>query len=413
MKKKIIFFTSVFFSLILFFFSAMVLVHCIPKSAIKENAEESLQHLVSEGAYPIPYDGASQLDNFTDKLMVGMNTEDIQTEDPLYLAMFNPTFLKGENYSRYWHGYQVFLRPMLVLFSIVQIRQIMTLLFFSLICLNFLMLWKKLTFLHSFAFLVTMICLSITVVGVSLQFFSVFAIMLFFNLYLFAFTDISKAKYISVAFMAVGMITNFLDLLTAPLLTLGVPLIIYIALLYKTGETRWLEGFKKIIFSSVAWVMGYGLCWVSKWALASIVLKQNIFSDAFHQILFRTNGNEEYAISRINAVYVNILRLLSENGTFLIVMAAVIVLAVLMIIFKAKRSDYKTATLFVVIALFPVIWYFVLANHSSIHSWFTFRAAGIGVFAMLTALASVVNTELFSKRLNNIAKRFHGLINKL
>jgi hypothetical protein len=255
--------------------------------------------------------------------------------------------------------------------------------------------------------------MGIPIIGISLQFFSVFAILLLFNLFLLAFADISKAKYLSAAFMAVGMITNFMDLLTAPLLTLGIPLILYIALLYKGGETRWLEGFKKIFFSSLAWVIGYGLAWASKWALASIILKKNIFKDAFTKILFRTNGNEEYPISRMEALKSNIEHLLEQNGTRIIMIVSLVILAVLAIIFRAKLTDYKNATLLIGIAIFPIVWYLVLANHSSIHYWFTFRALGVSIFASLTALSSAVNTQALSERSKKASEKFRKLINKL
>ena len=47
------------------------------------------------------------------------------------------------NYSRYWHGYQVIFRPLLILFNILEIRIILAIIFLTLFILLIYLLNKK------------------------------------------------------------------------------------------------------------------------------------------------------------------------------------------------------------------------------------------------------------------------------
>jgi hypothetical protein len=47
--------------------------------------------------------------------------------------------------------------------------------------------------------------------------------------------------------------------------------------------------------------------------------------------------------------------------------------------------------IFVVIALYPFVWYFVLKNHSYIHNFFTYRNLSITVLSLLFLLQFALN----------------------
>lgn len=389
MKKTIFTYFAFFFGFIFLFFSSMVLVHCIPSSAVEENMRTAVEMIDAEGDHYTPYHGASSLDSFTDKLMITTNKKGT-TSDPIFLAIDN------QGYSRYWHGYQIVLRPMLAIFTYAQIRQINTLFFFFLLCLAFSMIRKKINLQTAIVFLITMACMGLTVIPISLQFSSVFNILLLFTLYLLRFRDISNAQYIPLSFMIVGMTTNFFDLLTSPILTLGIPLVILICLYSKHTQRNWFYRFKKIISCSLFWVIGYGACWISKWAIASLVTRTNVFESALEAILFRSMGNEQYPVDRFATIQKNLDRLFQQNGSEIILCTCFILLAVLAITFRPRLIQYKDATLFIGISTFSFVWYFCLANHSDIHDFFTFRTAGVAIFALLTALTWIVDWNQIS-----------------
>lgn len=387
--KKALLYSITFVGVVTLFFTAMVLVHCIPASWLEGNVAESLKWLDSEGMYKTMFFGVdgTMLDNYTDRLMVNMNRIS-NTGNPFYIAMDNL------GYSRYWHGYQVFLRPLLMFFDIREIRYLGMFVFFILLCLVFARLCKKVNIGMALAFLITIISLCIVILPVSLQFSSVFNISFLFILYLLQFKDITKAKYIPLAFMVVGMLTSFIDLLTVPMLTLGLPLIIYIVLNIKNGKDGWLDNFKALLIVCVAWCMGYGVCWFSKWLIASVVTKRNVVKIAIEQIFFRTGGNEQYPVTRMGTIKKNLDTFFGQSQGLVVVLAAVFaVLLILALIFRTNWKHVRQATLFLGIAAFPYVWYFVLANHSDIHAWFTYRLQGMTVFALLTALMLLIDWQ--------------------
>ncbi|MFR4009051.1 MAG: hypothetical protein ACLT0Y_07125, partial [Christensenellales bacterium] len=86
----------------------MMMAYVIPDSAIMENRNSGIQYLDSEGERPLLIfrSASSMMDNFTDKLMLTRSVNE-QEMRLISRAMF-------PNYARYWNGYQVLLRPLLM-----------------------------------------------------------------------------------------------------------------------------------------------------------------------------------------------------------------------------------------------------------------------------------------------------------
>lgn len=125
----------------------MIAVYLLPVSRMRENARKSLTIYELEGDYYqwAPGHESSQLDNFTDSLMLN-NAIFLGRDSVIYDAMTNPyvTYddlatqtecmiravgqdaLEGtiNDYARYWHGYLVWLKPMLMIYTIADIRVI-------------------------------------------------------------------------------------------------------------------------------------------------------------------------------------------------------------------------------------------------------------------------------------------------
>ena len=383
MKSKILKYISCFLGLIFVFVSLMTLVYAIPNSMLIERQENAMSIMKDEGDYPKCFFGtsAAQLDNYTDKLMLDKAIIDDETMNPLEAAM------DIDGYASYWHGYQIFLRPLLTFFTYYQIRYLYMFIFFILLCITFSVMHKKAGLPIALAFLAAMISLYIIVVSVSMQFISVFIIMFISCLYLLNRSEKSDIFHITLTFMIIGMTTSFFDLLTAPLLTWGIPLLLCLFLKMQDSEKEsWFEYVKIAFWNSVSWVSGYGLCWLSKWVISSVVLKENIIKEALDSILFRTMGNEEYSINRPETLKANFEYLFKSQGNriFVLWIATIVILIVLLLFFhKAEiKRMLGHAWLFLPISLFPYVWYFVLSNHSGIHGWFTYRIQAITIFGV-------------------------------
>lgn len=383
MKKKVIVYFATFFSLILFFLLSMILVHLIPSTCVASNAASALETLNNEGGYPRLFFSteASQLDNVTDIVMIQRNLE--SELGVLQEAM--------GGYERYWHGYQIYLRPLLIFFNYTEIRYISVIVFFVLLFLVVVRLYKKLGIKVALTFLISILSVNIMIIPVSLQFVSVFNISFIFMLILSS-DKIVNSNYVPLCFMVGGMLTNFIDFLTVPIVTLGLPLVVYLLLMFEKNEKNWQQILKSSISICVLWFLGYGLCWASKWALSSIITGKNVFSDAINTMFFRTMGNEEYPVDRWGTLKLNFRIFRSQARSLMwFNLILLLVLLVLACIYRTNLNKYKQMMFFVVVALFPYLWYFVLSNHSEIHYWFTYRAQIVSLFSILMALVNVIN----------------------
>ncbi len=371
-------YTLWFFTLSIGFVLLMTAVYLIPNSALAVRQKNSIEFVEKEGMYPtVIFDApAAQLDNYTDRLMLSKNMV-----EPGYNAFQAAMYVN--NYARYWHGYQVFLRPLLTVFTYQQIRYLNMFVQFLLLCLAFSMLHWKAGWKPALVFLLSVVCIYFTLVPASLQFSSVFIIMFSAIICLLRFHATAKFKSAPLFFMIIGMLTNFFDLLTAPLLTLGIPLLIYLYLEINVGTPPWVQCLKKLFFCSFAWTAGYGLCWLSKWMIASAALQQNVIKDAISSILFRTGGNEQYQTNRSETLRINFETMFLSQGrrVFAVLCLLLLCLLFLLIVFHRKKG-WLPASCFLLVALYPYIWYLVLSNHSQIHHWFTYRIQTITLFGV-------------------------------
>ena len=385
----------VFCMLIAIYVTTMCISYMIPNDYIKENVGISVSRLNGEGDYynPLFETDASKLDNFTDMLMI---SKAIKNDDKG--ALYNS--LDVNDYARYWHGYLVLIRPLLIKLDYLQIRYVNVLIFFVLLGITFTMIKKKLGGLMASAFMVSIMMGYAFLVPLSLQFSSVFYIMMISIMFIL-FLHNRRALYdkLIYIFFIIGSITNFFDLLTAPLLTLGVPLIIVLLLKINDKEDdSFIKNLFTAVFNSIMWAIGYGVTWFSKWVIASIVLKKNVIVDAINNILFRTNGNEEYPVDLAAMFRSNID--LMYNDMIKKVLLIVLVIWIVLFIFYRKRWDkvFKLVAILSV-AVLPYIWYFVLSNHSQIHCFFTYR---IQIMTTFSVFAFMIMTIDFEKIKNKV-----------
>lgn len=384
MRKNTIQIIKVFFAVLVLLLLLMVAASAIPNRWLEANQSEAIGILKQEGLLPQYFFGSlsAQQDNYSD-LVIIVQTLNGEHDNALTAAM-HPT------YARYWHGYSVVLRPLLCVFTLYQIRYGMMLLFFLLFGAAAILIARRIDIPTAAAFLAANAMAYLLVAATSLQFFPVFLIAYLAVIVQLLHPDAVRKNHL-VFFLIIGMLTSFIDLLTAPLLTLGLPLIVY--LLADNEEARFTGRLKTIAASSVLWGIGYGATWASKWLIGSVILRQNVLQNASEAMSFRLNGNEEYAggllSDRLGAISVNAETMFLSAGKRMAVLLA-LVLAVLLIIALLRRTASRQRRLqalaVLLVGTFPYIWYFVLSNHSLIHTFFTYRAQVVSIFALLAFL---------------------------
>ncbi|MEC6747666.1 hypothetical protein VXN63_03870 [Marinilactibacillus sp. XAAS-LB27] len=393
MKKTII----QYFSMVFAFVVLLTVAYAIPNSALESKAEHSVYTITEEKPYRLinPEDYGSRLDNSTDRLMI--NTALKGNSNALYEAMDN------SNYARYWHGYQVFLRPLLVFISYSSIRQLYGFVLVILIGLVFYLLTKKLDVFIGLSFLMSLMFVRFYTFFLSMQFSNIFIVLFIGLIYLLTReTKYFIKEYFVGFFFLIGAVTNFIDLLTAPLITLGAPMIIIYYLKAKDEKLSLIELLKQLVGNSFFWGLGYGITWLLKWTIASVVLQKNIISDAITQILFRTEGDESWPISRPYMLRINFELMFNKLNLLVI---GLIVVALVCFLFMKRKTIKRGINLYLLgilsIGMMPYVWYLTLANHSQIHFWFTYRLQFVTVFALLSVFSFIVSNRCKNSLIEN------------
>jgi hypothetical protein len=379
----------------------LTLVMFIPNSAIEENYNASMEVFEEEGdGWKRMFNNASgsMLDNLTDRIIIcgTMVNEDCS-------AISNA--MSGNGYSRYWHGYLVWVRPLLLVFTYLDIRYILMLVFMMLFAANVLGMSRRLgagvAYVYAF-------CLGLAyfiMVPWSLQFCEVFLIMMGTTLFFLRKYDVSwKISLVGEIFLVIGLVTQYLDFLTAPLLTLGLPLCVLLLInAAQMGGKAVLRSWAMAIHSCITWAFGWGVGWAAKWIVGTVVLGRDrgIIEDALSQAAFRVNGNAASKASRVTAIVKNAYTMLPfssviGNGerlamvlvglVYLVVLVAVLALWVR----RRKRGAWKAYLPVVFVAALPVLWFVVMAQHSQVHFFYTYRIQMISYFGIMSSFVCCI-----------------------
>lgn len=373
-------------------------------------------------------------DNFTDAIMLSIawiNPADTGTavtdtfagsyyggvtDDPVgsLAARVAKDLPSDATYERYWQGYVPALRTALTFATYDQIRALQALLLAVFGTAVAVALWRELGWGAVAAYTLAGVVVAAPVIAVNMQFVSVFyvastgmlaAVWLVGSRHLrggvaarFDRTDIEL-------FALLGALTSYVDFLTVPVVTLGMPLLTVLALEAKhaalRGAPSW-HPWRRAVRASVAWGGGYALFWAAKWAINAAVLPPASVGSVGQDLSNRFGAS--YGVSdRIVALAKNVANLvpfsrpadhplgvaLSGELALYLALWIVGVLAVLVGGWFALRRLRGTTSLpltqvsaILAVGALPYLWYLVVADHSSVHNFFTFRAQIVAAFAV-------------------------------
>ena len=389
-------------------FILLVLVYALPKAAMKEHASQSAMDWYGEGAWPILVNdyNSSTLDNFTDSLMLSIAVydsgepilkqvakayyalqEDVLPHESLYRylqedAQYDMTY-RGEDYAKYWHGYLVVLKPLLMLLSYSDLRVLNICMLVLLTGYVFVLMENEIAkgagsfFLLAYIFIMPLtVFLCLDMANMSYVTLLALIVLLKKKRYL------CRGNNILLYFMAVGMLTSYVDFLTYPMVSLGIPLVTYLVLLIGKEETASVS--KKGILSIVFWGMGYIGMWASKWVVAGLITGDNILRDALSSVKTRSGMRveENHFEARFEAIGNNV-EILCQGiyGKILFVFMAYVFGTLLWNVLK-KKAGRKCLWSFLVVALIPFGWLFVTSQHAAMHAWFTYRNLIVSIYAL-------------------------------
>jgi len=408
----------------------LVLVFCIPTGRIKENVHKSVDRILVSSEQ---FEGNAFLqhivqnkESYTDSIMVQYAFEKIPDKNVYEHAMWAYHYdleeeiwaaedslravLNGADtsqmhlreYSRYWHGYLEYLKPLLLIFSWEQLVWIELGLHIALLLAVAVLFIKKkvpgaiLALVAGLAFMKPELMMVSLTMSVSLIIMSTALIV-----------QMKKSDWLAEKgwypefFLVVGILTSYLDFLTYPVVTLGFPLGIWF--LMAEREAIW-TAIKRIVGYSFCWGVGYAGMWASKWIIADLTLQTGTIRDAVWNVIGRTEAIG--GRPRMNGgFYVLSLNLQEYGSSIYMIMAGVlIVLAVASIVcaFCAKvpvKTILETIIPFIIIGIIPFAWIIVVQHHSALHARFTFRILGVAAFALACLTIKMQKTIKINKNI--------------
>ncbi|MDT2767944.1 hypothetical protein P7G58_03575 [Globicatella sulfidifaciens] len=374
--------TLLFVLLVALYFSLMVLSYTIPIEKIEVNLRYSLETIASEtkrwsvmGEFK-----GTKLDTFTDNLIFNKltNQEELSA---IQAAMWN------NGYERYWLGDIAVLRPMLMFMSYKHIRYLNIFLVFFVFYFSMTKVEKAISRTYAYLLMTMLLLIHFWIFPLSLQYTPVFIISL---LGIVAVIEVHQRyayrfSKMVLLFFTIGSVTNFFDLLTVPLLTFALPWMIYFVLVNQHHRRHFKHNLSETVILGWTWLMGFGLTWASKWAIGSVILKDNSFANVANQIALRTGGKTDEVLDAIEII--------KKMWKILLPKTAMIILFIWLIIllvqsFKGVKiyQHWLSTTPLLVVALIPFVWVFILKNHNFHHAYFTYRLFIITLLSVYTYL---------------------------
>lgn len=416
--KQILKITITYISLILSFILLLTISSMFPSKYIKENVEQSSKTLIQEGnrlkKEVIGREKPMEFDNYTDALMIN-TAYSVDNKTPLYSSFVarknyipgitediyedtsgelksaskykhhnevgelddtvNGEKLESFEYARYWHGYLIILRPLLLIANLEQIRIIFTIILSILFITFVYLIYKKINFTVAAIFAMGLISIEYFYLRFSMQGIFIFFIMMIASIILLI--KNGKMKNLNIFFFTTGMLTNFFDFLTVPMVTYAIPMILYLLLKQREDKVTVKNVLIDIIKYGMFWGIGYGLTWITKWILVDIIFDKNILETAIDQVFYRSSGTNEILpkdVIKKNFEYEKRFFPITTALTFVIIDIQLAMGKLKIRTNKIALKEYVTEILpYVIIGVMPIIWYSILKDHSYKHAFFTYR----------------------------------------
>lgn len=377
------------------YYLTLVLGYIIPDSFLVDNWMESVNVIndLEEKRWTVMtgFEG-TKLDTFTDNLIF----QKLQNSDniPAFrVAMWN------SGYTRYWMGIVPFVRFALVFMNYSTMRYLNIFIIFSLFVLVFSFIHKQLGILHGITLSITLFLINFWIFPLSFQYSPVYIILMIAILIILYLNKKDKLSLnnIILLFFIIGSVTNYFDLLTAPLLTFGLPFIIYYILVNHENIQSFKINFLSFVILGISWLSGYALTWIANWAISTIVLNENIFANAINQMGVRTGGGELMSFSNILTRLFSIT--LPRPARFILL---VILLVWFGFFIKYHRNIKELINLTpILLTIFlPIVWIFIMRNHSQHHDYFVYRNLAITIYGILSWLILSLVNPVRNNKLN-------------
>jgi hypothetical protein len=380
---------------LLFLFMGAVARTCaIPRSEIEGNMRQSVQEVVTDGqmfTWQVGFFKPYIVGVFTECLMLDI-AYCVDTDQPMQSAMENKFYMADGSpvtgiqtllsdpgdphlqpviYSRYWHGSQCLLRPLLRVTTMRGIRMLNIFLLALLLIATTAVMIMRLGMRDALIISLSLLLVMVPTVPLCLNYVPTFVIALLASLVILLWDKPTAGRGNAVVlFFVIGGVAAFMDLLTTPLVAMAVPLTVYMLLRQPDDACR------TLMVMALAWLAGYALLWASKWALAAMMTDFDVFGDAMGAVTQRTvgHGEQDYWLWCL------------KRTLGMLAAVAVLTAAVTWMLGNVRQALRDNGWM-LLIAASGFVWALVLLEHTWHHLHFTWRMFVVPFIALTLFLS--------------------------
>lgn len=312
------------------------------------------------------------------------------------------------DYARYWHGYRLYIWPMLEHFRLQNVRFVNAALLLAALVFFYAGLRGAIGSTPATLFMIVL--LSLTDIwrmwNITTHALSTMIILagagLFARIY-GASRDPTRAIVLAAI---LGAIFNFTDFLINPPM---MPMLV--AFIVIAVELRDVPRLTRPIVQptlgaaglvALAWFGGYALTWASEWTLAAYLSADSskTWGTIFKQIALRVNGTESDSVVPIYPLVPTLTMIVQS---FISVGSIFVALLAAALLVHARRHwaafDWRRFLLLSSPTLIAALWFEILNNHTQTHSHFTYRSESAAIAIVFAAFAMATAAPVSTRSL--------------
>lgn len=417
----------VFVLTILSLWSMLYFSSLIPNDQIKENYTSSAYNY--SGKKPFEFKGESKrmsgvIDNYADAILLNIAWnmgEGKRGESALLTNYYNDpqygeaaglyyTVTEGKTpntqYTRYWHGSASVIRFMHLFTDVNGIKTagLTAVLLLALISV-IILLKRKHTDIALFLVL-SLVSVHIWNIRLSLEYQMPFVIA-FMLTPAYLISERRGNSNIIILSIIGGTMVAFFDFLTTETVTVLLPLALVISVRSKEKRLKSAkENVMLILKCLIAWTVSYGMTFLTKWILVGMVSNANVFESSFESAAMHMLGTGSEHISSLDRpshIFSSVLANFSVifgsanrvEPVFAIFGIVLVLFVTVYVVTNSRNGTDKTFAplLILSLGLIVLLRFFVLNNHSYVHTFFVYRALVTTVFTMLSSVKIIMGQK--------------------
>ncbi len=380
----------------------------IPHEAVAENIQSSSE-IIGVGTirdFLIDEEHSSVIDNYADAailniawhsdsahpmksyLLSAYRCQTVNDDQTISLRESIEGAQANDEYSRYWHGMLIFVRPLLTMMDLNGIRIVNAVVLAGLAAVLIWLLACRKQYSLIVGYAVGVVLLYFIFVPLCMEYMPPFVLFHIFSI-LILLWDEKLEPYMSYLFLIFGALTCFFDFLTTETLVFVVPMCVLLCIRGRDGRlATGKQAFWTTVKYGCSWFGGYAVFYPIKWVLVSLVQHGSTFGASIEQAMTHGQISLE-GVVWLDAIIAAIARIfpftLSSNGWKILVSAILLLFVYGIVWFQFHKDNVPGyAWILLLVGMVPFARYLILKNHTIVHGFMVFRAQ-LGTFMALAA----------------------------